>query len=176
MAFLLAAGVATKLAADAMRAPANTQPTGAQSDGLSGETSKWNGTPNYPGFDAFRLGRRGTGAHDVTLNRPLVVKRFPNPIQRPMREIEKVVHFRRQIGPDAAAWMQHMLAEAQPPDPPFYGESKAVGYKRRITQETMCKINHPGTTIIDRELKDWNKRPMLMYYPDHPRARLAVYC
>jgi hypothetical protein len=169
MAFLLAAGVATKLAADAMRAPSNTQATGAQSDGLSGETSKWNGTPDYPNFDAYRLARRGTGAHDVTLNKPLIVKRYPQPMLRPMREIEKKVHFRRQIGPDAAAWMQHMLAEAQPADPPFYGESKAVQYKRRLVQETMPKIRHPGLTIIDRELKPWNRYPMPMYYNDgHP--------
>jgi hypothetical protein len=171
MALLAVAALGTKLVGDAFRAGPSNDATGAQSDGLSGATSKWNGTPTYPSFDAYRLSRRGTGAHDVTLNRPLVVKRKANPIVRPMRDIERRVHFRRQVGPDAAAWMQHMLAETQLPDPPFLGESKAVQYKRRLVQETMAHhINHPGMTIVDRELKPWNAHPMPMWYPNggHP--------
>jgi hypothetical protein len=62
-----------------------------------------------------------------------------------------------------------MAAEALPADPPFYGESKAVQYKRRLVQERMPKM-HLGLTIVDRELKEWNQYPMPMYYPNggHP--------
>lgn len=135
-----------------------------------GDGSRWNKAPtNAPDFDAFQQQRRGTGAHDMTLNRPLAVKRYANNILRPMRDIEKKVHFRRQVGPKAAAWLQHTLANALPPDPPFYGDSKAVAYNRRLVAERVPRI-HKGLTIVDRSLHEFNAKPMPMYYNDgHPR-------
>lgn len=160
MAFLASALVAGKAIADAYKTTRNDQPTGAQS---AFNNPKWTGAPTAPDFDAYRLNRRGTGAHDVTLNRPLVVKRFATPIVKPLRPIQQRVHFRRQVGPKAAAWLQHTLAEAMIPDPPFFNDSKAVAYNRRLVQQRMPRM-HLGLTVVDRELKGWNDRPFPMYY------------
>jgi hypothetical protein len=131
--------------------------------------SKFNKAPTAPNFDAYQIGRRGTGAHDMTLNRPLAVKRFAENMVRPTRPIQKKIHMRRQVGPKAAAWMQHIQAEALIPDPPFYGESKAVSYNRRLIVERVPRI-HKGLTIVDRELHEFNKKPMIMWYHEgHPR-------
>lgn len=166
MAFLVSAAAAAKLISDSMKSTPKDQPTGE--DSMFTKGGIWNKAPTEPGFDAYRLGRRGTGAHDATLNKPLTVKRFANNILRPMRDIEKRVHFRRQVGPKAAAWMQHMEAEGLIPDPPFFGESKAVAYNRRLVKERMPRM-HLGLTIVDRTPKEWNKWPMPMYYHDgHP--------
>lgn len=162
---LITAGVAAKAVSDALRSKPQDNIPG---EGSRGPGSKFNDAPNDPKFDAYQQHRRGTGAHDMTVNRALAVKRFAKPIVRPIRPIQQKVLFKRQVGPQTAAWIQHMLAEAMPADPPFYGESKAVSYKRRLVAERMPRM-HPGWTYVDREPKEWNKSPMPMYYPDgHP--------
>lgn len=160
---LVSALVGAKAITDALRPKSTDNIAGVGSPGNPG--SRFNDAPTDPLFDAYQQGRRGTGAHDMTINRPLAVKRFPNPILKPMRDYQRRVVMRRQVGPETATWIQHMIAEALPPDPPFFGDSKSVAYNRRLVIERMPRI-HKGLTVVDREPKEWNALPMNMYYHD----------
>lgn len=168
--FLLSAALGAKAIANALTPnPAAQNVFGAQNLDPS---VTWNGVPNDPNYDPYGLVRRGWGAHDMTLNRPLVgIKRFPNPRIAPMRDYQRRVIVRKQVGPETVAFSQHMLADALPPDPPFYGDSKSVSYKRRLVAERM-PCTHPGLTMVDRTLHHWNQFPMPMFYDHgHPRYR-----
>jgi len=163
---LLTAALGAKALADSMRARPSDNVAG---QGSRGPGSKFNDAPTDPNFDAYQQNRIGTGAHDMTINRPLAIKRFPKPMVRPMRDIQRRVMFKRQVGPVASAWIQHTIANSLPPDPPFYGDSKSVAYNRRLVIERMPRM-HKGLTVVDRDLKEWNKEPMIMFYEDgHPR-------
>lgn len=121
-----------------------------------------NANKNPPGepkdFDPYLIGLPVGYVKDFTQNHALYHKRFRSKIYKAPRDIERRVGFHRQVGPNAAAWLQHTLADLMNKDPPFYGNGVGIARNRQMIAARMPYMD-PGTVIVDRELKEWNNKP-----------------
>jgi hypothetical protein len=114
-------------------------------------------------YDPLRRGPRW--ATDWLANRALHGrKRYPQPYTRPLHDNgQSSVLVRAQVGPEAAARMQHIYAETLPEGPPFFAR-KTVELNRQVQPFRMPSI-HPGLTTVDATMHEFNRWPMPYNYP-----------